>query len=60
MVGGVIRTSLGVAPALLLAQQADFVDLDGPSRLAIDRGAGLRYDGGTIRPPDPKLWGGPD
>jgi len=59
MVGGVISTSLGIAPALLLAQQAEIVDLDGPLRLALDRGAGLRYDGGTIHPPDPKLWGGP-
>jgi L-Ala-D/L-Glu epimerase len=58
VVGGGIGTSLGVAPALLVAQQADIVDLDGPSRLAIDRGAGLRYDGGTIYPADPKLWGG--
>jgi L-alanine-DL-glutamate epimerase-like enolase superfamily enzyme len=59
MVGGVISTSLGIAPALLVAQQAEIVDLDGPLRLALDRGAGLRYDGSTIRPPDPKLWGGP-
>ena len=59
MVGGGIGTSLGIAPALLVAQQAEIVDLDGPLRLALDRGAGLRYDGSTIRPPDPKLWGGP-
>ncbi len=59
MVGGVISTSLGIAPALLVARQAEIVDLDGPLRLASDRGAGLRYDGGTIHPPDPKLWGGP-
>ncbi len=59
MVGGVISTSLGIAPALLVAQQADIVDLDGPLRLAFDRGAGLRYDGSTICPADPKLWGGP-
>jgi L-Ala-D/L-Glu epimerase len=59
MVGGVISTSLGIAPALLVAQQAEIVDLDGPLRLALDRGAGLRYDGSTIHPPDPKLWGGP-
>ena len=59
MVGGAVSTSLGVAPALLLAQRAEIVDLDGPLRLALDRGAGLRYDGSTILPPDPKLWGGP-
>ncbi len=59
MVGGVISTSLGIAPALLVAQQADIVDLDGPLRLAVDRAAGLRYDGSTICPADPKLWGGP-
>jgi L-Ala-D/L-Glu epimerase len=59
MVGGVVSTSLGIAPALLVAQQAEIVDLDGPLRLALDRGAGLRYDGSTILPPDPKLWGGP-
>ena len=59
MVGGVISTSLGIAPALLVAQQADIVDLDGPLRLAVDRGVGLRYDGSTIHPPDPKYWGGP-
>ncbi len=58
MVGGVISTSLGIAPALLLAQRAEIVDLDGPLRLALDRPGGLRYDGGTIHPPDPKLWGG--
>jgi L-Ala-D/L-Glu epimerase len=60
MVGGGIGTSLGVAPALLVAQQAEIVDLDGPLRLALDRGAGLRYNGSTIQPADPKLWGGPD
>ena len=59
IVGGGVGTSLGIAPALLVAQQADIVDLDGPLHLALDRAAGLRYDGSTIQPPDPKLWGGP-
>lgn len=59
MVSGMIGTSLGIAPALLVAQQADIMDLDGPLHLTSDRGAGLRYDGSTIFPPDPDLWGGP-
>jgi L-alanine-DL-glutamate epimerase-like enolase superfamily enzyme len=59
MVGGTVGTSLGVAPALLVAQQAQIVDLDGPLHLAVDRGARLRYHGSTIHPPDPTLWGGP-
>jgi L-alanine-DL-glutamate epimerase-like enolase superfamily enzyme len=57
MVGGQIGTSLGVAPALLVAQQAEIVDLDGPLHLASDRVPGLRYDGGMIHPPDPSFWG---
>jgi L-alanine-DL-glutamate epimerase-like enolase superfamily enzyme len=59
MVGGGVGTSLGIAPALLLAHQADIVDLDGPLGLAVDRVPGLRYDGGTICPADPMFWGGP-
>jgi L-alanine-DL-glutamate epimerase-like enolase superfamily enzyme len=59
MVGGAIGTSLGIAPALLVAQQAHIVDLEGPLHLAVDRGARLRYDGSTIHPADPNLWGGP-
>jgi L-alanine-DL-glutamate epimerase-like enolase superfamily enzyme len=58
MVGGAIGTSLGIAPALLVAQQAHIVDLDGSLHLAVDRGARLRYEGSTIHPADPKLWGG--
>jgi L-Ala-D/L-Glu epimerase len=57
MVGGVTGTSLGVAPALLVAQQAKIVDLNGPLLLASDRVPGLRYDGSTIHPPDPNFWG---
>ena len=59
MVGGVIGTSLGIAPALLVAQQAEIVDLDGPLHLASDRVPGLRYDGSTIHPPDQNFWGQP-
>jgi L-alanine-DL-glutamate epimerase-like enolase superfamily enzyme len=57
MIGCMIGTSLAMAPALLLAQQASVVDLDGPLLLAADRNQGLRYDGSLVYPPDPKLWG---
>jgi L-Ala-D/L-Glu epimerase len=57
MVGCMVGTSLGMAPALLLARRATWVDLDGPLLLAGDRPHGLRYDGGTVYPPEPALWG---
>jgi hypothetical protein len=46
-----------MAPALLLAQTADWVDLDGPLLLARDRRPGLVYDGALVYPPTPELWG---
>jgi hypothetical protein len=58
MPGCTIDTSLGIAPALLVAQLAEIVDLDGPLHLVSDRVPGLRYEGSTIRPADAKLWGG--
>ena len=57
MVGCMLATSLAMAPAMLVAQQADWVDLDGPLLLARDRDPGLRYDGSEVHPPDPALWG---
>ncbi|MBB5047576.1 L-alanine-DL-glutamate epimerase-like enolase superfamily enzyme [Rhodopseudomonas rhenobacensis] len=57
MVGCMVATSLSMAPALLLAQQARYVDLDGPLLLAGDRDDALRYDGSTVYPPDAALWG---
>ncbi len=57
MVGCMVATSLAMAPALLLAQDADWVDLDGPLLLACDRQPGLRYDGALVHPPLPELWG---
>jgi L-alanine-DL-glutamate epimerase-like enolase superfamily enzyme len=59
MVGGMVGTSLGVAPALLVAQQVEIIDLDGSLHLASDRVPGLRYDGSTIYPPDQSFWGQP-
>lgn len=55
--GCMVATSLSMAPAMLLAQTARFVDLDGPLLLDKDREHGLRYDGSLIHPAVPALWG---
>jgi L-alanine-DL-glutamate epimerase-like enolase superfamily enzyme len=57
MVGCMISTSLSIAPALLVAQRARVVDLDGPLLLARDRANGLRFEGSTVHPATPDLWG---
>jgi L-alanine-DL-glutamate epimerase-like enolase superfamily enzyme len=57
MIGCMVSTSLAMAPALLLAGRAEFVDLDGPLLLAKDREPALRYDGSTVFPAEPALWG---
>jgi L-alanine-DL-glutamate epimerase-like enolase superfamily enzyme len=57
MVGCMVATSLAMAPALLLAQQADWADLDGPLLLATDRRYGLEIRDGVIAPPSADLWG---
>ena len=48
MVGCMLSTSLGIAPAYLVAQGADWVDLDGPILLAEDREDGFRFADGMI------------
>jgi L-alanine-DL-glutamate epimerase-like enolase superfamily enzyme len=57
MVGCMLGTSLAMAPALLVAQGAEIVDLDGPLLLATDRQPGLRYDAAGAHPPARELWG---
>jgi len=57
MIGCMVATSLAMAPAMLLARAARFVDLDGPLLLARDREPSLRYDGSLIYPPAAVLWG---
>ncbi len=57
MVGSMLATSLSMAPALLVAQEAEVIDLDGPLLLAHDRPDGLRYEGSEVHPPAPALWG---
>lgn len=57
MVGCMVGTSLAMAPAVLLAQDTDYADLDGPLLLAEDRPGGLRYEGSLVYPPSSALWG---
>lgn len=57
MVGCMIGTSLAMAPALLLAQQARWVDIDGPLLLSKDRADGLIYQGSTVLPAESDIWG---
>jgi hypothetical protein len=46
-----------MAPAVVLAQGAEIVDLDGPLLLEQDRVPGLRFDRSRVYPPEPALWG---
>ncbi len=57
MAGCMVATSLAMAPAMLVAQDARWVDLDGPLLLARDRAHGLVYRHGLVEPPSPALWG---
>ncbi len=57
MIGCMVGSSLAMAPAVLLAQDAEYADLDGPLLLARDRPHGLRYEGSLVYPPDESLWG---
>ncbi len=57
MVGCMLGSSLAMAPAVLLAQGADYVDLDGPLFLAKDRDHPLTYDLAGVHPSDAALWG---
>jgi L-alanine-DL-glutamate epimerase-like enolase superfamily enzyme len=57
MVGNMVGTSLAMAPAFVLAQLCDYVDLDGPTFIARDRTPGVTYEGGSIHCTD-NVWGG--
>jgi L-alanine-DL-glutamate epimerase-like enolase superfamily enzyme len=57
LIGCMVCTSLSIAPARLLASNADWVDLDGPLLLARDRDNGLLYQSGRIGIPARELWG---
>lgn len=57
MVGCMVATSLAMAPAMLIAQDAEFVDLDGPLLLAKDREHGVVFEGSMMQPASRALWG---
>ena len=57
MVGCMVASSLAMAPAVLLAQRATWVDLDGPLLLAKDHPNGLHYEESLLHPPTAELWG---
>ncbi len=57
MVGCMVAGSISMAPALLLGQDADMIDLDGPLWLREDVPHGLSYSGGQVSPPSRALWG---
>jgi L-alanine-DL-glutamate epimerase-like enolase superfamily enzyme len=57
MIGCMVGTSLAMAPAVLLAEDAAYADLDGPLLLARERENGLRYEGSLVYPPEAGLWG---
>ena len=57
MVGCMVAGSLSMAPAMILGQLADLIDLDGPLWLANDVPHRLRYADGTVAPPSTELWG---
>jgi L-alanine-DL-glutamate epimerase-like enolase superfamily enzyme len=57
MVGNMVGTSLAMAPAFVLGQVCDLVDLDGPIFLKQDRTPGLVYSDGHVWC-DETVWGG--
>ena len=57
MIGCMVGSSLAMAPALMLANMCDFVDLDGPLLLSEDRPKPLLYNNHLAFPPESSLWG---
>ena len=58
MVGCMLSSSLGIAPAMFVTGRAEFVDIDAPALLAKDRPHGIEIRNGTVSKLDRRLWGG--
>jgi len=56
MVGNMVGSSLAMAPAFVLGQLCDVVDLDGPTFLSKDRTPSMKYVDGTAWSDD-RIWG---
>jgi hypothetical protein len=59
MVGNMVGSSLAMAPAFVIGQHCDVVDLDGPTFLAADRPPTIVYDEAGRVWCDDAVWGGP-
>jgi L-alanine-DL-glutamate epimerase-like enolase superfamily enzyme len=57
MTGCMVCSSLSIAPALMIAADSIFADLDGPMWLAQDRDGGVTCTDGLLSPPQPGFWG---
>ena len=57
MIGNMCGSSLGMAPAFLVAQSCTFTDLDGPLLQKLDRTSPIRFKSGWMQPPEATLWG---
>jgi L-alanine-DL-glutamate epimerase-like enolase superfamily enzyme len=57
MLGCMVGSSLGIAPALEIAREAEFIDLDGPLWLENDHADGVKLIDGLLAPPSPGFWG---
>ena len=57
LVGNMLGSSLAMAPALIIAQHSDWVDLDGPLLQKEDVSPAIRFEKTKMHPPDIELWG---
>ncbi len=57
MMGCMVGTSLAMAPAVLVAQGAEVIDLDGPLLLGEDRTPPITFKGSQMSPAPTALWG---
>jgi len=57
MVGNMLGSSLGMAPAFVIAQKCKVVDIDGPLLQKEDCDHAMHYENGNVSVFDPALWG---